>query len=64
QVTHVASGQLRGVWSVRDLPVPDGYLAALAVAGAAVPRVSVRHVHLGSAWVRPLKGGVNSARER
>jgi len=42
------SGQIPGAWSVRDLPVPDGYLAALAVAGAAAPRVSVRQAHLGS----------------
>ncbi|MCX5366495.1 4'-phosphopantetheinyl transferase superfamily protein [Streptomyces sp. NBC_00124] len=63
-VVRDPSGQIRGVWSVRDLPVPDGYLAALAVAGAAAPRISVRQAHPGSAWVRPLKGGVNSAQER
>ncbi|MFI9760749.1 4'-phosphopantetheinyl transferase family protein [Streptomyces sp. NPDC051963] len=37
------SGQIHGAWSVRDLPMPDGYLAALAVAGPATPRISVRH---------------------
>jgi 4'-phosphopantetheinyl transferase len=50
-VVRDPSGQIRGVWSVRDLPVPDGGLAALAVAGAAAPRVSVRHAHRDSAWV-------------
>ncbi|MGW7201895.1 4'-phosphopantetheinyl transferase family protein [Streptomyces sp. NPDC054837] len=63
-VVRDPSGQIRGVWSVCDLPVPDGCLAALAVAGAAAPRISVRHAHLGSAWVRSPKYGVNSARER
>lgn len=48
-VVRDPSGQIRGAWSVRDLPVPDGYVAALAVAGAAAPRISVRHAHLGSA---------------
>ena len=48
-VVRDPSGQIRGAWSVRDLPVPDGYLAALAVAGSAAPRISVRHAHLGSA---------------
>ena len=43
------SGRLPGEWSVRDLPMPGGYLAALAVAGPPAPRVSVRHAHLGSA---------------
>lgn len=63
-VVRDPSGQIRGVWSVRDLPVPGGYLAAMAVAGAVSPRISVRHAHPGNAWVRPLKGGVNSARVR
>lgn len=48
-VVREPSGQIRGAWSVRDLPVPDGYLAALAVAGSAAPRISVRHARLGSA---------------
>ncbi|MEU6261116.1 4'-phosphopantetheinyl transferase superfamily protein [Streptomyces sp. NPDC047043] len=43
------SGRIPGAWSVRDLPVPDGYRAALAVAGPAAPRISVRHAELGSA---------------
>ncbi|MFF4249663.1 4'-phosphopantetheinyl transferase family protein [Streptomyces sp. NPDC001663] len=47
-VVRDPSGQIRGAWSVRDMPVPDGYLAALAVAGTATPRISVRHAHLGS----------------
>ncbi|NNN31057.1 4'-phosphopantetheinyl transferase superfamily protein [Streptomyces sp. S3(2020)] len=42
-VVRDPSGRIRGAWSVRDLPVPDGYLAALAVAGTAAPRISVRH---------------------
>ncbi|MER6187247.1 4'-phosphopantetheinyl transferase superfamily protein [Streptomyces sp. NPDC001652] len=50
-VVRDPSGQIRGVWSVRDLPVPDGCLAALAVAGAAAPRVSLRHAQRDSAWV-------------
>lgn len=50
-VVRDPSGRIRGVWSVRDLPVPDGCLAALAVAGAAAPRVSVRHAPRGSTWV-------------
>jgi 4'-phosphopantetheinyl transferase len=50
-VVRDPSGRIRGVWSVCDLPVPDGCLAALAVAGAAAPRVSVRHAQRDSAWV-------------
>ncbi|MDQ1069078.1 4'-phosphopantetheinyl transferase family protein [Streptomyces canus] len=45
-VVRDPSGQIPGAWSVRDLPVPDGCLAALAVAGAAAPRISVRHTEL------------------
>ncbi|WP_194238473.1 4'-phosphopantetheinyl transferase family protein [Streptomyces spongiae] len=48
-VVRDPSGQIRGAWSVRDLPVPDGYVAALAVAGSAAPRISARHAQLGSA---------------
>src|SRR3954464_3912116 len=33
-VVRDPSGQIPGAWSVCDLPVPDGWLAALAVAGA------------------------------
>ncbi|MFD3841985.1 4'-phosphopantetheinyl transferase family protein [Streptomyces sp. NPDC058642] len=50
-VVRDPSGRIRGVWSVRDLPVPDGCLAALAVAGTAAPRVSVRQAHRDIAWV-------------
>ncbi|WP_433331302.1 4'-phosphopantetheinyl transferase family protein [Spirillospora sp. CA-294931] len=42
-------GELGGDWSFRDVPVPSGYVAAVAVEGALAPRVSVRHAHLGSA---------------
>ncbi|MEU9918199.1 4'-phosphopantetheinyl transferase superfamily protein [Streptomyces sp. NPDC051001] len=49
-VVRDPSGQIRGVWSVRDLPVPEGCLAALAVAGATAPRVSLRHAHRDRAW--------------
>ncbi|MEV7732264.1 4'-phosphopantetheinyl transferase superfamily protein [Streptomyces sp. NPDC088921] len=38
------SGQIPGAWSVCDLPVPHGCLAALAVAGSVAPRISVRYI--------------------
>jgi 4'-phosphopantetheinyl transferase len=47
-VVRDPSGQIRGVWSVRDLPMPNGYWAALAVAGATAPSISVRHAHLAA----------------
>lgn len=37
------SGQIPGAWSVCDLPVPDGWLAALAVAGPVAPGISGPH---------------------
>lgn len=43
-VVHDPSGQIPGTWSVCDLPVPDGCLAALAVAGPTAPRISVRYI--------------------
>ena len=42
-VVRDPSGQIPGAWSVRDLPVPDGCLAALAVAGPVAPRISSSH---------------------
>ncbi|MFF0080006.1 4'-phosphopantetheinyl transferase family protein [Streptomyces canus] len=42
-VVRDPSGQIPGAWSVRDLPVPDGCLAALAVAGAVAPSISGPH---------------------
>jgi 4'-phosphopantetheinyl transferase len=42
-VVRDPSGQIPGAWSVRDLPVPDGCLAALAVAGAVAPRIAGSH---------------------
>lgn len=42
-VVRDPSGRIPGAWAVRDLPVPDGCLAALAVAGAVAPRVSGPH---------------------
>ncbi|MFJ9005172.1 4'-phosphopantetheinyl transferase family protein [Streptomyces canus] len=43
-VVRDPSGQIPGTWSVCDLPVPDGCLAALAVAGPTAPRISVRYI--------------------
>lgn len=40
EVVRDPSGRIPGVWTVRDLPVPDGWLAALAVAGAVAPGIS------------------------
>ncbi|MBZ3906736.1 4'-phosphopantetheinyl transferase family protein [Streptomyces griseiscabiei] len=48
-VVRDPSGQLRGAWSVLDLPVPDGHRAALAVAGPTAPRISVRRADPGRA---------------
>ncbi len=42
-VVRDPSGQIPGAWSVCDLPVPDGWLAALAVAGAVAPGISGPH---------------------
>jgi 4'-phosphopantetheinyl transferase len=42
-VVRDPSGQIPGAWSVCDLPVPDGCLAALAVAGPVAPRISGFH---------------------
>ncbi|MEU0427995.1 4'-phosphopantetheinyl transferase superfamily protein [Streptomyces canus] len=42
-VVRDPSGQIPGAWSVRDLPVPNGCRAALAVAGAVAPRISGPH---------------------
>ncbi|WP_329229545.1 4'-phosphopantetheinyl transferase family protein [Streptomyces canus] len=43
-VVRDPSGQIPGTWSVCDVPVPDGCLAALAVAGSTAPRISVRYI--------------------
>jgi 4'-phosphopantetheinyl transferase len=56
-VVRDPSGRIRGAWSVRDLPVPHGYLAALAIAGPTAPRVSVRHARLATG---PLQPGVEA----
>ncbi|WP_406125290.1 4'-phosphopantetheinyl transferase superfamily protein [Streptomyces canus] len=42
-VVRDPSGQIPGAWSVCDLPVPDGCLAALAVAGPVAPSISGPH---------------------